>query len=215
LLDEVAFFPSEDASSPDYEVINAIRPAMATIPGSMMLIASSPYARKGALWDAFNKFYGKPDAPALVWKAATRTMNSTVPQLIVDQAIERDASAGAAEFLATFRDDVEALVTLEVVRSCIKEGVTERLPERRWRYTCGIDVSGGVSDSSTLCICHREQDTLIVDAIIERRAPHSPEVVCEEFATFAKTYRVSKVYGDAYAGQFRGTRYGVTALTTR
>ena len=28
----------------------AIRPAMATVPGAMLLCASSPYARKGALW---------------------------------------------------------------------------------------------------------------------------------------------------------------------
>jgi phage terminase large subunit-like protein len=49
LLDEIAFWPSEDAADPDFEVINAIRPGMATIPNAMLLCASSPHARKGAL----------------------------------------------------------------------------------------------------------------------------------------------------------------------
>jgi hypothetical protein len=49
LADEMAFWFGEDSANPDFEVLNAIRPAMATVPGSMLLVASSPYARKGAL----------------------------------------------------------------------------------------------------------------------------------------------------------------------
>jgi hypothetical protein len=50
LLDELAFWSSEDSANPDVEIINALRPAMATIPGAVMIKASSPYARNGALW---------------------------------------------------------------------------------------------------------------------------------------------------------------------
>ena len=50
-VDELAFLPHDEGSAePDYEIINAIRPGMATIPGAMLLCASSPYARRGALW---------------------------------------------------------------------------------------------------------------------------------------------------------------------
>jgi hypothetical protein len=53
LCDEIAFWPTdENAAEPDYEIINAIRPGMATVPGAMLLCSSSPYARRGALWDA-------------------------------------------------------------------------------------------------------------------------------------------------------------------
>jgi hypothetical protein len=58
LLDEVAFFPTDDGANPDTEIIAALQPAMATIPGAMMLCASSPYARRGALWDAFRRHHG-------------------------------------------------------------------------------------------------------------------------------------------------------------
>jgi hypothetical protein len=52
LLDEIAVWRSEESANPDIEVIAALRPSMATIPGAMMLCASSPYARRGALWAA-------------------------------------------------------------------------------------------------------------------------------------------------------------------
>jgi phage terminase large subunit-like protein len=48
LLDELAFWQSEDSANPDTEVLAAIRPGMATIPNAMLLAASSPYARRGA-----------------------------------------------------------------------------------------------------------------------------------------------------------------------
>ncbi len=66
LLDEIAFWPTDDAVSPDTEVLAALRPAMATVPGAMLLCASSPYARRGALWRAWKDHHGK-DSPVLVW----------------------------------------------------------------------------------------------------------------------------------------------------
>jgi hypothetical protein len=72
-LDESAYLPtSEDSSAPDVEILNAVRPGMATIPGAMLLCASSPHARKGALWSAYAKHYGKDGDPVLVWQATTR-----------------------------------------------------------------------------------------------------------------------------------------------
>jgi hypothetical protein len=93
LCDEIAFWPQEESCAPDFEILDAIRPAMATIPGAMMLCASSPYARRGALWDAYRRYHGRDDAPVLVWRASTRTMNSTVPQAVIDQAMERDPAS--------------------------------------------------------------------------------------------------------------------------
>ena len=51
LIDELAFWESdENSAEPDVEIINAIRPGMATIPGAMLLCASTksaaPQARR-------------------------------------------------------------------------------------------------------------------------------------------------------------------------
>ena len=50
---------------------------MATVPGALLLGISSPYARRGALWDAYKTHYGQADDPVLVWQADTRSMNPT------------------------------------------------------------------------------------------------------------------------------------------
>jgi len=63
---------------------------MATIPGAMLLCASSPYARRGALWDAWHQHHGRDGDPVFVWQAGTVMMNPTVPQSIIDRAMERD-----------------------------------------------------------------------------------------------------------------------------
>lgn len=50
LCDELAFWPTDEHSAePDREILNALRPGLSNIPGSMLLCASSPYARKGQL----------------------------------------------------------------------------------------------------------------------------------------------------------------------
>jgi hypothetical protein len=87
LCDEIAFWPTtNDAADPDYEVINALRPGMATIPGAMLLCASSPYARRGALWDVHRSHFGKDGDPILVWQAPTRDMNATAGSLFFARA---------------------------------------------------------------------------------------------------------------------------------
>jgi hypothetical protein len=48
LLDEIAIWESDEfAAEPDVEVVNAIKPGMLTVPGSMLLCASSPPCPQG------------------------------------------------------------------------------------------------------------------------------------------------------------------------
>jgi len=203
LADEIAFWRTDvDAAEPDYEILDAIRPGMATIPGSVLLGASSPYARRGALWDAYRRYWGKDDAP-LVWKAATREMNPTVPQAVIDRAEERDPASASAEFGANFRSDIEALLTREAVEAVVDLNVRERAPIPGVRYTAFVDPSGGSSDSMTLGIAHRDADGhVLLDAIRERRPPFSPESVVAEFCDALKLYGINRVTGDRYAGEW-------------
>ncbi len=202
LCDEIAFWPTDDSAEPDYAILDALRPGMSTIPGSMLLCASSPYARRGALWDAFRRYYGKDDAGLLVWKAATRTMNPTVPQAVIDRAMERDQASAAAEYGAEFRSDIEGFVSRDAVEAVISPGVFERAPLANTRYFAFVDPSGGSADSMTMAIGHKEGQVALLDAIRERRPPFSPEAVVSEFCELLKRYRVSKVEGDRYAGEW-------------
>jgi len=195
-------------------VLNALRPGMVTIPNAMLLCASSPYARRGALWDAHRRHFGKDGDPILVWHAGARTMNPTVPQRVIDEATERDPAWAAAEYGAQFRSDVQSFVSREAVEACVSLGVRERPPVSGVRYSAFVDPSGGSADSMTVAVAHREKggDT-ILDAIRERRPPFSPEAVVADFAGLLKSYRITTIAGDRYAGEWPRERlreHGIT-----
>jgi len=216
LADELAFWPTDDASDPDYAVLDAVRPGMGTIPNAMLLCASSPYAQRGALYDAFRRWYGRDDAPALVWKAATREMNPTFPQATIDAAYERDPQAAAADYGAEFRSDLESFITREALQACVSPGVLERAPVSGVGYFGFVDPSGGSSDSMTIAVAHRVREgdatVAVLDCIREVKPPFSPEGTVQQFAELLKSYGLRRVVGDRYGGewpreQFR--KYGV------
>ena len=203
LCDELAFWPSDDSISPDYEILDAIRPGLATLPGSMLLCASSPYARKGALWDAWKRHHGdKGDPSILVWQAPTRLMNPTVSQAVVDAAMERDSESASAEWLAQFRTDLSAYVDRGVVERCVDPDCVERPPERGIKYVAFVDPSGGSSDSMTLAVAHRDGESIVIDLVREMVPPFSPASCVREFAEALKPYGVKRVHGDRYAGEW-------------
>jgi hypothetical protein len=204
LLDEVSYWPTDETSSePDVEVINAVRPGMATIADAMLLCASSPHARKGALWSAYAKHFGKEDDPILVWQAPTRDMNSTVPQSYIDAHMEEDAARASAEYLACFRSDLEGYVPREVVEACVGD-FYELPPVAGYSsYYAYVDPAGGSGgDAFALAISHREGQSVVVDLVRERRPPFMPSQVIEELIPLLKAYRIGKVVGDKWAGGF-------------
>lgn len=209
LLDEVAFWRSdEDSANPDREIIAALEPAMATIPNALLLGASSPYARRGVLWDMYERYFGEPDGP-LVWRAHTRLMNPTVPQAFIDEKYAEDPISAAAEYGAEFRSDVDAFVTREVLDGAVMRDVREIPYIFNTRYHAFVDPSGGSSDSMTLAIGHVDHNTKrgILDCLREVRPPFSPEAVVEQFARILKEYKIQKVRGDYYGGEWPKDRF--------
>ena len=202
LADEVAFWLSEESTNPDVEILNAARPALATTHGPLIAI-SSPYARRGALWETYRKDYGPDGDPAiLVAQGTSRDFNPSLEQSVIDRAMERDAPAAKAEYLAEFRTDIEALLTQEAVTACIDSGILERPFNRQNNYVAFVDPSGGSSDAMTMCIAHKEGSTVVVDVIREYKPPFSPEAVVAEYADLVRKYRCLQAYGDRYAGEW-------------
>jgi hypothetical protein len=216
VADEAAFWYSDDsgAANPDVAILDAVRPTLATTGGPLIVI-SSPYAKRGALWDAFRRDYGEAGDPrVLVAQGASRTFNPSLPQKVVDRAMERDPAAATAEYLALFRSDLEAFVSLEVVEACIAPGIFERGPLPGVRYAAFCDPSGGSADSMTLAIVHTEKKgdrkdgaRVILDAVREVRPPFSPDAVVEEFEGVLRSYGIRQVRGDRYAGLWPADRF--------
>ena len=215
VLDELAFWRDDDSANPDSEVLNAVRASMATFGSDAMVIAgSSPYARRGVLWDAFRRWHGKDDARNLVWRAPTRVMNPTVPQEFVDAEFERDPASANAEYNAEFRSDIAAFVDLAVLEACTADGVFELPPMSGASYGAFVDPSGGSSNSMTLAIAHRDDDGVaVLDCIREVIAPFSPEIVVEDFCNTLKQYNIDKVCGDRYAGEWPAEQFAKRNIT--
>ncbi len=74
ITDELAFWYFDTVyANPDVEILNAVEPGLATT-GGPLILASSPHARRGALWDVFRSHYGADGDPLiLVAHGATRT----------------------------------------------------------------------------------------------------------------------------------------------
>jgi hypothetical protein len=126
-------------------------------------------------------------------------MNPSLPESVVTRAMERDAAAASAEYMAEFRSDLERFLTVEAVQDCVMPGVRE-LPPQHQPYIAFVDPSGGSADSMTMGIAFRAHDKggAILACIRERRPPFSPAAVVAEFVETLRLYGVSEVRGDAY-----------------
>jgi hypothetical protein len=222
ICDEIAYWYTElTYANPDVEILNAVEPGLATTGGPLILV-SSPYAKSGVLWDRYRKHYGpQGDALTLVAHGPSRMFNSTLRQRVVDRALEKDRPRALAEYMAEFRQDIEGFVALETVEACIGDH-REMQHIAGTTYRAFVDPSGGSEDSFTLAVSHRDRknDRIVIDAVRERRPPFSPEQVVEDFAVLLKSYGVTKVTGDHYAGEFprelfrkHGIAYEVSKLT--
>jgi hypothetical protein len=214
LCDETAFWATGDSANPDIEVINAVRPGLSTIPYSLLLIASSPYAKRGILYQNFAKYFGVDNAPVLVWQGATQEMNSNlVDDSLIDEMYSEDRERAEAEFGAQFRSDIVQFITREAVESVLAHGVIELPPRSGLVHSAYTDPSGGSADSFTIAIAHIESNGLaVLDCVREVRPPFSPDAVVEEFAALLKSYGISRVTGDAYAGEWPRERFAVHGI---
>jgi hypothetical protein len=211
IASETAFWMTEESSNADVEILNAVRPTLSTTGGPLIII-TTPYARRGQVWELYRRHFGANGDPlVLVAQGTSRDFNPTLPQRVVDRALERDPAAAGAEYLAQFRSDIESFIAREAVDACIIAGRYELPPTSRHVAYC--DPSGGSSDSMTLALGHRGGDgRAILDAIRERRPPFSPESVVAEFAELLKTYHVHRVTGDHYAGEWPRERFQVHGI---
>jgi len=211
ILDEAAYLRDETSATPDTEILAALRPAMATVPGAVLAVISSPYARRGEVWQAHRRHYAKDGDPVLVWQADTATMNPTVDARIIAEAYEQDPVAAAADWGAQFRSDVETFLTREAVEACVVEGRRVLPGEGTVVYVAFCDPSGGSGDSMTLAIAHAEardgRVVAVLDCLYERRPPFSPDATVGECVELLGLYGIAATWGDRYGGAWPAERF--------
>ena len=203
ILDECAFW-HVDGANPDKEIVSALRPALATLDGKLIAL-SSPYAKRGILWDAHRRYYGTDHMRVLVAQAPSRTMNPTLSQEVVEQALQEDREAAQAEYLAMFRSDVATFLDVDLLAACTRPKPLELPPEQGVSYFGFVDPAGGGADEFTMAIAHKDGDAARVDLVRGRRG--SPARIVAEFAPILKAYGIQRVTGDRYAGRWPGDEF--------
>jgi len=198
LLDEVAFFRSDNSASPDIETYRAAVPGLATT-GGLLIGFSSPYSKRGLLYKKYRKHYGQ-DGDVLVVQGSTIDFNPTINRQIITEALEDDPEAAQAEWLGQFRNDVEAFIRRETIESLMRASPLELPFDSAYRYYAFTDPAGGGADEFTLAIGHIEKETLIVDVV--RAEKGTPSNITEEYAALLKVYGICEVKGDHYGGSW-------------
>jgi hypothetical protein len=200
ILDEVAYYRDGDSANPDAELLNAIEPAMGMFPEALLIGISSPYRRRGVLFNRWRESFGKPDPDVLVVQGASRVFNAKLPQRIVDRRLAEDPEAGASEYLAAWRSDLSDFIDRGLIDAATERGVVARPPVHGADFRMFVDASGGRGTSFTAAVAHMAEDgTVVLDATFERTAPFDPSNVVREVAQIAGQYGIETVVGDNYA----------------
>jgi hypothetical protein len=107
------------------------------------------------------------------------------------------------------------------VDACTAHGVYQIEFVEGNSYLAHVDPSGGAQDSFVLAIGHVEAGTGVLDVLVEKRPPFSPESVVAEMCAVLKDYGLSEVTGDRYGAGFtvelfnkQGVGYRHSDMTT-
>lgn len=214
VVDELAFFTATDGRPTDVEMLRALRPALATT-GGKLVILSSPYGQAGALWDLHRRHYGRDGSTTLVWQADAPSMNPTLPADYLERMREDDPEAYRSEVLGEFRTGVSSLFDPAALDACVVPERRELPPREGVRYRAFVDPSGGSRDAFTAAVAHREGERVVIDCVRAWAAPFNPSGVVEECAALLKDYRISKVTGDRYAGEWPREQFRARGITYR
>jgi hypothetical protein len=210
--DEIAHWQLEGADS-DSEVLNSIRPSLATTNG-MMVIGSTPYRPEGELYKLDNEYWGGVDPKILVARATSRETNPLLPQNVVDRAMARDPLKARCEYLNQYREDVSDYVPRSLVEAAVDRGVLSRLRNPAHRYVCFGDASSGLShntgggksskggDAFAASIGHKEGETIVIDLVFERKPPFNASAVVAEISGIAAGYGIHEIVSDRFSSGF-------------
>jgi hypothetical protein len=202
VVDEIAFFGLDEEAKirSDTELVRALKPALATVGGKLLAI-SSPYAKKGWCYRTWER-HRTNTGTTLVVNCPSRTLNPTLPQKVVDEALAEDYAAAQSEYLGHFRDDVGLFISRELVQDLVVPGRIELQPRADTRYFAFADLSGGRVDDAALAIAHREGRNVVIDLLRRYRPPFNPHQIIGHMVDELRRFGIRRITGDNYAAEF-------------
>jgi len=200
VCDEMAFWQHEEiAASPEEEVLEALRPAMATVKRAKLLKISTPFRKEGTLYRDFQR-RAELDYP--VWQCSTAEMNPSIQTSVLAKERQRNLERFEREYNAQFTENIISWIAPEVLDACIVRGRTELPRVENVTYVAAVDPAF-VRNDFALAILHRPANGPLVVDRVERwagtkKVPLGYEWVCEEILHIVKEYGIHRVLGDQY-----------------
>ena len=210
IADECAFWYSEDTGSrnTDAEILGAVRPSLATTGGPLIII-SSPHGKSGEVYETYRRNFGPNGDPrVLVVNGATRDFNPSLPQAVVDRALERDPELNKAEYLGQFRDDVTNFIAREVLGRAVVPGRYRACSQIREPPTSALSIP-----RRFVQLVHagdrpqRTERQIRSRSNAEYRPPFSPAEVVAEICGELKRFGLTLVHGDRYGADILAERF--------
>jgi hypothetical protein len=211
-LTEIAHFVDDGINSADI-ILDAVTPGLSTTRGPLLMF-SSPWSKRGALYDTFKRDYGPAGDPqTLVIQAASRDLNPTLSKSVVDKALAKNREMARSEYLGLWQEGLSTFLTAAQLNPCIAEDRFEIGPDSKSKFFATADPSSGTGSSFTLAIARKNGDEVELCVLRERRAPFSPDAVVEEYAQLLARYGVTEIHGDKWGLGFHTDawkRHGIT-----
>ncbi len=184
-LDEIAFVGADGAAVSDVDLFAAGAPRV--LPGGQTILASTPWAEAGLLYENHVANYGRP-VSCIAVHAPTLTLRDTAfTRQIVERERARDEDNYRREFLAEFQttgtSQMFSATLLEA--HCDRDWTEGDKPKPGERVTAGADFAF-VSDSSALAIVADDGKKIRTTSLTELRPkpgePLKPSVTVRTFA---------------------------------
>lgn len=173
----------------------------------------------GILFEDFRRAWGQDDPDLLVWRAASTLMNPTLTPERLERERRLDPVRFAREYLAEFADDVDSFLPTAWVETAVKRDRHELPPQDGIRYAAAVDPSGGGADAFTLALVHVEggKERRVVQDVMRSWSRSRTSTVdlagaVKEIAGLMKHYRVTRVVGDRYSGEWVRQAFGQNGI---
>jgi hypothetical protein len=197
--DEFAFLPDEEAATSDIEVVKATSPRV--VPGGFFLLASTPYWRRGVIFD-YSKDHGKGESAVVAW-ASTEVVNPSMKDQVRIEK-KRDERNALREFGdgLTPPQFVDRDETQFFPAHLLKECAIDEVPEGQGEVACGVDL-GFSSDGSGEVVVKEIDGTVYVSDVLEEKPPRGgsliPSQVIGLFAARMHKFGVAACMADSHS----------------
>lgn len=217
IVEEAAFLPvDEQGADTDRELLRAVRPALARVPGSLLLVISSPYAMRGELYRVWRERYGVDDPAVVVLQADTATLNPTFSAREIQRAYVEDPESAAAEYGGQFRANVTDLFG-PALAAAVDEGVRERPPVAGQPTFWHFDGATGSGEDDAALAGAELDDVGGARLVAYRRwsPPFSPLAVVQEAQALLRRYGADDLQIDRFAPGLFADLFAARAVTCR